>query len=933
MTDRKPSAPQPAPDNLADIDPQETAEWLESLDSAIEIDGPRRASFLLEVLLERARARNVPVSPELLLPYVNTIAADREPAYPGNRAVERRLRAILRWNAMAMVHRANTRDAGQGGHISTYASAATLYEVALNHFVRGPEAPGGGDQVYFQAHASPGMYARAFLQDRLGADDLDRFRLETRGKRGLCSYPHPWLMRDFWQFPTASMGLSSLAAIYQARFNRYLLHRGLKDTSDQRVWCFVGDGETDEPESRGGLALASREGLDNLVFVISCNLQRLDGPVRGNSSIVAELEAVFRGAGWNVIKVLWGPEWDELLAGDHDGRLTRRLGQLVDGQWQKFSVEGGAYIRQHLFASDPDLLARVAHLSDEDLAAMRRGGHSSQKIFAAYDAAMAHRGQPSVILAHTVKGWALGRHAGSNVTHQLKKLTAEQLGQFRDALGLSSRDIPDENLAEAPYVHPGPESDEIRYLRQRRRALGGPLPDRRQPAVDVSAPGPESFAEFLAGSESPASTTMAFARMLRSLMRDASIGKRVVPIIPDEARTFGMDPLFRQVGIYSPVGQLYDPVDSKMLLHYRESKDGQLLEEGITEAGSMASFTAAGTAYSTHGLMMIPFYIFYSIFGLQRTADQVWAFGDNRGRGFMMGATAGRTTLNGEGLQHQDGASHLFAHAFPTLWAYDPAYAYELAVIVRAGLEQMIERDEDALYYITLYNETYPMPAMPTGDARGDDAAEGIVRGMYLVRPAIEGKSSRARVQLFGSGTILPCALEAQALLAERFDVAADVWSVTSYQQLFRDGRRVSRQNRLQPENDPERPYIARVLDGPAAASKRPHPGPIVAASDWVAEVPGLVAPLTGRRFIALGTDGFGRSDTRAALRDHFEVDARWMAYSALYALMRDGEDGPGEPGARDERDQRIGQIDRATVARAARELDIDPGKADPFSA
>ena len=883
---------------LPDTNPEETAEWLESLESLLQSGTQDRASYLLRAIVRRARDLGIDLPVAVQTPYINSIPAAAEPELPLNAELEKRIRRLIRWNAMAMVHRANERIEGLGGHLSTYASSASLYEVGFNHFFRGCDAPGSGDQLFIQGHAAPGIYARAFLEGRLAEQDLDHFRTETAGK-GLPSYPHPWLMPDFWQFPTVSMGLGPIAAIYQARFNRYLQDRDLKDTSEQRVWCFLGDGETDEPESLGALSVAAREQLDNLIFVVNCNLQRLDGPVRGNGKIMQELEAVFRGAGWRVIKVVWGPEWDPLLARDHDGLLVQRMNQVTDGEFQKYSVEDGDYIRKHFFGTDPRLLELVSDLSDRQLTRLRRGGHSFRKIYTAYKAATEHRGQPIAILAKTVKGWMLGgRFAGRNVTHQLKHLDEEQLRKFRDVLDLP---IPDSRIKEAPYYHPGPDSEEARYLIERRRELGGPLPRRSRKSVPVKIPAPGIFKEFRAGGKGgvEVSTTIAFTRLLRTLMRDKKIGARVVPIIPDEARTFGMDALFREVGIYSSLGQLYDPVDSELLLNYKEAEDGQLLEEGITEAGSMALFTAAATSYSTHDVAMIPFYIFYSMFGLQRTGDQVWAVGDSRGRGFMMAATAGRTTLNGEGLQHQDGHSHLMASAVPNLVSYDPAYAYELSIIIYDGLKRMIRDQEDIFYYITIYNENYAMPALPEG------IEEGILKGIYLVSPSPSGKKSVA--QLFGSGPILRCSLEAQKILAEDFGIQTNVWSVTSYQELFRDGRRVERHNRMNPAAKLGLPYLGKVLG--------PHPGPVIAASDWVSQIPDMLRPFLPRPLVVLGTDGYGRSDTRDALRSHFEVDARWIAYSTLHALMREGK------------------VSVETAQNSLKQLELDPQKPDPFGA
>jgi len=855
---------------LPDQDPTETEEWLESLDAVVEQAGPERARFILYRLLKRARQLQVGLPPLTQTRYVNTISTEQEPPFPGDEAMELRIRRMIRWNALAMVLRANTRFEGIGGHLSTYASAASLYEVGFNHFFRGWDE-GPGDLVYFQGHAAPGIYARAFLEGRLTVEQLDHFRREALWPGGLPSYPHPRTMPEFWQFPTVSMGLGPLAAIYQARFNRYLTARGLADTANTRVWGFVGDGEMDEPESLAGLSLAAREGLDNLIFVVNCNLQRLDGPVRGNGKIIQELESVFRGAGWHVIKVIWSREWDALLERDTDGALLNKMTETLDGDYQTLSVADGAYIREHFFGPDPRLTALVADKTDAELAALRRGGHDYRKLYAAYHFATQHQGAPVVILAKTVKGWTLGPGIEArNVTHQSKKLTVDELRIFRDRLQLP---IPDDQLADAPYYHPGMDSPEIRYMLERRAALGGTLPKRRVTAEPLPAPADGVWADLFAGAERPASTTMAFGRLLRNLVRDPGIGRRVVPVIPDEARTFGMDPLFKELGIYNPLGQRYTPVDRQLLLSYREATDGQILEEGITEAGAMGSFTAAGTAYSVFGQPVIPFYVFYSMFGLQRTGDQVWAFGDARGRGFMMGATAGRTTLTGEGLQHDDGQSHLYALAVPNLQAYDPAFAYELGVIVREGIRRMWDVGEDVFYYITLYNENWAQPPLPEG------VEEGILRGLYECRPATgDGR----RVQILGSGSILHQALRAAELLAERFGVAADVWSATSFQQLRADCLRVERHNRLHPGAEPEVPYLVRQLAD--------APGPIVAATDYVKAVPDMVARWIERPYVVLGTDGFGRSDTREALRTYFEVSPEQIAYAALVGLQQTGE-------------------------------------------
>ncbi|HSL97923.1 MAG TPA: pyruvate dehydrogenase (acetyl-transferring), homodimeric type, partial [Candidatus Deferrimicrobiaceae bacterium] len=770
---------------LPDIDPAETTAWMEALDDVVEEEGETRARFLLFKLLKHARQLQIGLPPLTYTRYINTISPEQEPTFPGDEAMERRIRRLIRWNAVAMVLRANNRFPGLGGHLATYASAATLYEVGFNWFFRGRDDGKAGDQVFYQGHAAPGIYARAFLEGRISEEQLDHFRRETPPRNGLSSYPHPRLMPDFWEFPTVSMGLGPISAIYQARFNRYLRNRGLLDTSGSRVWAFLGDGETDEPETLGALNVAAREGLDNLTFVVNCNLQRLDGPVRGNGKIIQELEAVFRGSGWNVIKVIWGREWDELLARDVDGVLVEEMNRTLDGEFQKFSVAGGAYIREHFFGPDPRLRRLVEHLSDDDLARLRRGGHDYRKVYAAYKAATEYRGAPTVVLAKTVKGWTLGPGVEArNITHQAKKLTEQELRVFRDRLELP---IPDEQLKDAPYYHPGPGSPEVEYLMERRRTLGGPLPRRVVQGVELPAPAPSFDEEFATGSSTAVSTTMAFTRMLRNLFRDPELGSRIVPIIPDEARTFGMDPLFNEVGIYSALGQQYEPVDSELIMKYREAVDGQVLEEGITEAGSAASFQAAATSYATHGYPTIPFYIFYSMFGFQRTPDQFWAASDARARGFLMGATAGRTTLHGEGLQHDDGHTHVMASTNPAVRQYDPAYAFELAAIIRDGIERMYRRGEDLIYYITLYNENYAQAPKPDGvDA-------GILRGLYRFAAAPKvGRSSNGRkaapkVRLVGSGSILPQVLAAQALLAERFGVAAEVYSAPSWPELRRD--------------------------------------------------------------------------------------------------------------------------------------------------
>lgn len=879
-----------------DGDPQETAEWLESIDSVIETEGERRARYLLQEVVKHARQRAVPLPALTSTDYINTIPPDEEPDFPGEAdyRIEKRIRRMTRWNAMAMVTRANNRFDGLGGHISTYASTASMYEVGFNHFFRGRDHEGGGDQVYFQGHGAPGVYARAFLEGRLTEQNLDHFRREVDGV-GLSSYPHPWLMPDFWQFPTVSMGLSPIAAIYQARFNRYLHNRGIKDTSQQRVWCFIGDGESDEVETTGALSVAAREGLDNLIFVVNCNLQRLDGPVRGNGKIIQELEGRFLGAGWHVIKVIWGEEWDSLFATDADGTLVRTLNETVDGEFQKFSMETGGYVREHFFGKHRKLLDMVSHMSDPEIRKLRRGGHSYRKLYAAFSRATEFQEGPTVILAKTVKGWTLGQgFLATNVTHQQKKLDFDHLKKFRDTLELEISDSQLEDMP--PYYHPGADAPEIEYLLERRRKLGGPMPVRRKVAPSYQSPGDELFGEFKKGAKGgvEVSTTMALVRMLRKLLRDKSMGKYVVPIVPDEARTFGMESLFREVGIYASGGQKYEPVDAKMLLHYHEAQDGQLLQEGITEAGSMASFTAAATSYATHGEMMVPFYLFYSMFGFQRTGDQIWALGDQRGRGFLVGATAGRTTLNGEGLQHEDGHSLLFSQVVPNCVSYDAAFAYELAVIVKDGLRRMIDEQEDVFYYLSVYNENYEMPAMPEG------VETGIIRGIYPVAKGAPRKKLKANI--FGSGPMLHSALKAQSLLLDDFNVSATVWSVTSYNELYRDARSVERHNRLHPE-DVRVPFIVQALDGST--------GPVVTTQDWVNELPSLIGRFVPNTYLPLGTNGFGRSDTREKLRSHFETNAEHVAYTVLYGLFVDGK------------------IEADKLKSAREKLGIDPEKLD----
>jgi pyruvate dehydrogenase E1 component len=886
-----------------DADPTETREWLDSLRYVINSRGGDRAAYLLHAIEQEAYRLGVPIPFSATTPYINTIPLDKQPPFPGNREIERRIKSIIRWNAMAMVVRANREDKSIGGHISTFASSATLVDVAMNHFIRGRGDDFSGDQVYFQGHASPGIYARAFLEGRISEQQLVNFRRELAPGGGLSSYPHPWLMPGFWEFPTVSMGLGPLMAIYQARFNKYLQDRGIKDTSKQHVWCFIGDGETDEPETLGAISLAAREKLDNLVFVINCNLQRLDGPVRGNGKIIQELEGCFRGAGWNVIKVIWGDEWDPLLAKDDKGLLVKRMNEVVDGQYQKYVVMPGNYIREHFFGADPQLLEMVAHLSDEKLKKLRRGGHDPEKVYAAYAAAMKCHGKPTVIIAKTIKGYGLGEVGeGRNVTHQQKKLNEDELRAFRSRFGIP---ISDDEVAKAPFYRPAEDSEEMRYLRERREALGGYVPSRplespklRTPTLDEYRP----FIEKSAGRE--VSTTTGVVTLMASLLKDKHVGKYIVPIVPDESRTFGMDPLFKQCGIYAHTGQLYEPVDSDQLLYYREAKDGQILEEGITEAGSMSSFVAAGTAYASHGVPMIPMFIYYSMFGFQRIGDLIWAACDCRAKGFLLGGTAGRTTLAGEGLQHQDGHSHLFAMAYPTVKAYDPAFVYESTVIMLDGMERMYAKGEDWIYYITVYNENYEMPPMPAG------CEEGILKGVYKLRD-VPAKAAPAgplpHVHLLGSGTILREVLRAADLLAEHWGVASTVWSVTSWKELRREAQECRRWNMLHPEAPPKQSYLEQTF---ASAE-----GVFVAASDHVRAVPEQLDPWMPGGLFVLGADGFGRSETRGPLRRHFEVDAECIAIGTLSRLAA------------------AGAIGGHVVAEAIRRLGVDPDKIDAASA
>ena len=875
----------------------ENREWIESLQYVYENEGPDRVRELLRRLQMSAQEQGVHFPFTANTPYVNTIPVDRQPVFPGSREIERRIKSIIRWNAMAMVVRANRQHSGIGGHISTYASCATLYEVGFNHFFRAKTSNHPGDIVYFQGHASPGVYARAFVEGRLTDKHLQNFRREINSGGGLSSYPHPHLMPDFWQFPTVSMGLSPIMAIYQARFNRYLEDRGIKKRDDQKVWAFLGDGELDEPESLGAITLGSREKLDNLIFVINCNLQRLDGPVRGNSKVIQELEAAFRGAGWNVIKVIWGADWDPLLAQDTDGLLVKQMEDTPDGQYQMYSVAPGSYIRKDFFGKYPQLEKMVAHYTDEQLQKLRRGGHDPQKVYAAYKMAFEHEGSPTVVLAKTIKGYGLGEAGeGRNVTHQQKKLNEQELRHFRSRFGIP---IPDSDIPDAPFYRPAEDSEEMKYLKERREELGGYLPARSVSVPAFRPPDGGLYDEFYKGTgDREVATTMVMVHLLGKLLADKKIGKYIVPIVPDEARTFGMESLFRKVGIYSHVGQIYEPVDKESLLYYKEAKDGQILEEGITEAGSMSSFIAAGTAYATYGINMVPFFLFYSMFGFQRIGDLIWAAGDIQARGFLCGGTAGRTTLAGEGLQHQDGHSHLLAYSNPAVVAYDPAFAYELAVIVREGLRRMLENGENIIYYLTIMNEFYKMPSMPEG------AEEGILKGIYKFRES-ENKRAKVKAHLFGSGTILNEAVKAQKMLEDKYDVASDVWSVTSYKNLYWDGIDTDRWNVLHPEKDPKQSYLARALDG--------EKGVFVAASDYVKAMPASVSSWVPGPLVTLGTDGYGRSDTRTALRDFFEVDARHIAFAALSAMARDK------------------RVKMSVVKKARKDLEIDPERANPL--
>ncbi|MEX0709325.1 MAG: pyruvate dehydrogenase (acetyl-transferring), homodimeric type [Woeseia sp.] len=878
-----------------DIDRTETREWLESIDSVLREHGPERAHFLLNQMIDFARRSGayLPYSPNTA--YLNTIAVGRQPEYQGDRSIERRLEAYIRWNAMAMVVQANRKSSEYGGHISSYASSATLYEVGFNHFWRAPSEKHGGDMIFIQGHSSPGIYARAYLEGRLNEGQLNRFRREVGGD-GLSSYPHPWLMPEFWQYPTVSMGLGPMMAIYQARFMRYLENREMLPASDRKVWCFLGDGEMDEPESMGAITMPVREGLDNLVFVVNCNLQRLDGPVRGNGKIIQELEAAFCGAGWNVIKVIWGSRWDPLLARDHTGQLRRTMEECVDGEYQNFKSKGGAYVREHFFGRHPETAAMVANMSDDEIWRLNRGGHDPRKVYAAYDSAVHHKGQPTIILAKTVKGFGMGAAGeGQNIAHQQKKLDIDALKEFRDRFNIP---VSDKDIDNVPYCKPKPDSDEIEYLHERRKSLGGYLPQRRTKAEPLPVPPLEIFKTQLEGTgDREASTTMAFVRIITALIRDKKIGKHIVPIVPDEARTFGMEGMFRQVGIYASKGQLYTPQDAEQLMFYREDKKGQILEEGINEAGAFCSWLASGTSYSNHGIQTVPFYIYYSMFGFQRIGDFIWAGGDQRSRGFLIGGTAGRTTLAGEGLQHQDGHSLVTASTIPNCVSYDPTYAYELAVIVQDGLRRMIGEQESVFFYITCMNENYQHPRMPSG------VEDGILKGMYLLQVGGQGQ---VRAQLMGSGTILREVLAAAELLDKDFGVPSDVWSVTSFNELRREALAIERWNQLHPEQAPRKSYLETCL-----ADRK---GPYVAATDYMKIVPDQVQRWIPGRFVTLGTDGYGRSDARAALRQFFEVDRYYIAVTTLKAMADDGA------------------LDQQTVSHAIEKYKIDPEKPNPVT-
>ncbi|TAM44524.1 MAG: pyruvate dehydrogenase (acetyl-transferring), homodimeric type [Gammaproteobacteria bacterium] len=880
-----------------DTDAQETQEWLDALSAVIQQEGPERAHYLIEKQIELARAAGISVPYSANTAYVNTIPPDQEVRSPGNHELEDRIRSYVRWNALAMVLRANKGDSNLGGHIASFASAATLYDVGYNHFWRAPAGDHGGDLVFMQGHSSPGIYARAFMLGRLTAEQLDNFRREVDGK-GLSSYPHPWLMPDFWQFPTVSMGLGPIMAVYQARFMKYLHDRGISDHEDRKVWCFIGDGEVDEPETLGAIGMAARENLDNLIFVINCNLQRLDGPVRGNGKIIQELEASFRGHGWNVIKLIWGSYWDPLLARDRLGLLRKRMEECVDGEYQTFKSKDGAYVREHFFGKYPELKEMVASWSDDDIWRLNRGGHDPHKVYAAYHTAVNHKGQPTVILAKTVKGYGMGEAGEAKMpSHQQKKMGTTSLKAFRDRFKLPLTDAQCESLE---YIKPAGDSPEMQYMHARREALGGFLPSRRRRVEPLDVPPLSAFDHLLkeSGEEHKFSTTMAFVRLLGVLLKDKHLGKHVVPIVADEARTFGMEGLFRQIGIWSHSGQLYTPQDADQLMFYKEAKTGQMLQEGICEAGAVCSWLSAATSYSTHGVPMIPFFIFYSMFGVQRTGDLWWAAGDSRSRGFLLGGTAGRTTLNGEGLQHEDGHSHVLAAQIPNCIPYDPTFAYEVAVIIQDGLRRMVQEQEDVYYYLTVMNENYAHPAMPEG------AEAGIRKGMYLFKKG--GAGQGPRVQLLGSGVILREVIAAAELLKNDWGVEADIWSCPSFTLLARDGQDCARWNLLHPAETPRASYVEQCL--------KDTQGPVVASTDYVHAFAEQIRLFVPRRYSVLGTDGFGRSDTREKLRHFFEVDRRWVTIAALKALADEG------------------QVDRARIAEAIKKYDIDPGKPNPLT-
>lgn len=879
-----------------DIDPIETREWLDALHAVLVNDGGERASFLLQEMIKKANTEGVKLGSTVRTPYRNTIKPHEEKLIPPDEGVGRRISALIRWNAVAMVLRAGKYAPELGGHIASYASASTLYETGFNHFFKGPNGENGGDLLYIQGHSAPGIYARAFLEGRLSEQQLSLFRQEVEVD-GLSSYPHPWLMGDFWQFPTVSMGLGPLQAIYQARFLKYLENRGLIKAEGRKVWAFLGDGEMDEPESVGALSIAAREKLDNLIFVVNCNLQRLDGPVRGNSKIIQELEGLFNGAGWNVIKVVWGGRWDNLLARDKTGILQKRMEECVDGDYQAYKAHDGAYVREHFFGQYPELKKMVENMTDDEIWRLNRGGHDSRKVYAAYAQAVENKGSPTVILAKTIKGYGMGAAGeGQNITHQQKKMSIEQLRAFRDRFSIP---ISDDKITDIPFYRPAEDSPEIRYLRKQREALGGYLPARSTTVPSLPIPDLSAFATVTKGTgDREISTTMAFVRILGILLKDKELSQRIVPIVPDECRTFGMEGLFRQIGIYSPVGQLYTPVDHEQVMYYREARDGQILEEGINEAGAFCSWIAAATSYSSNKLTMIPFYIYYSMFGFQRIGDLAWAAGDMQARGFLLGGTAGRTTLAGEGLQHQDGHSHLMSSTIPNCVSYDPTYAYELAVIIQNGLERMYARQENIFYYITVMNENYSHPDMPEG------VEEGIIKGIYLLR-SVQSKA-KAHVQLLGCGTILREVEKAAVMLMDDFNVSSDLWSVTSFTELRRDGLAIERHNRMTPEEAPQLCYVAKQLDD--------RQGPVVAATDYMRLYADQIRPFISKTYVTLGTDGYGRSDTRERLRHFFEVDAKYIVLAALDALVRDGD------------------LPRSTLSDAVKKYGINPAKADPVT-